>query len=287
MRRVVIMEPADATSTTSTSPSATIPSPRWSPARRPRSSFGPTYPASLAGPRYPDGIPILDEEELTGLIRREAVDEVLAYLRPRARDGHAQGLAGARGRSGLHPAGPEVHHGRELDAGRRGLRGPDRLRQEPDQPPGRPDPARRRPLGRARSPSDAVRRPRGDARAAVRHVEEIDASNPTVEERKYKTPVEMGMDVRRRRLRGDACARPRTRRRGHLGRREQRLLLLRPADFELGGRPTRPHTSPPTIPARSTSGWPTSGRNKVDSTSAKAVAKVVANGLSATRMRRS
>jgi predicted GTPase len=38
------------------------------------------YPASLAGPLYPDGIPIVAEERLADLIRSEAVDEVvLAY----------------------------------------------------------------------------------------------------------------------------------------------------------------------------------------------------------------
>src|SRR5512140_1278787 len=35
-----------------------------------------TFPASLAGARYPDGIPIVDERELADLIRREHVDEV-------------------------------------------------------------------------------------------------------------------------------------------------------------------------------------------------------------------
>jgi predicted GTPase len=39
-----------------------------------------TYPSSLAGPRYPDGIEILPEEELSVLIRSRDVDEVvLAY----------------------------------------------------------------------------------------------------------------------------------------------------------------------------------------------------------------
>ncbi|MFI5053397.1 MAG: GTPase, partial [Acidimicrobiia bacterium] len=39
-----------------------------------------TYPASLAGPRYPDGIPIRPEHELAEIVRREHVDEVvLAY----------------------------------------------------------------------------------------------------------------------------------------------------------------------------------------------------------------
>jgi predicted GTPase len=41
---------------------------------------GRTYPPSLAGPLYPDGIPILPEEQLTGLVREHHVDEVvLAY----------------------------------------------------------------------------------------------------------------------------------------------------------------------------------------------------------------
>ncbi len=41
---------------------------------------GRTYPASLAGPLYPDGIPIVAEDTLTELVRREGVDEVvLAY----------------------------------------------------------------------------------------------------------------------------------------------------------------------------------------------------------------
>lgn len=41
---------------------------------------GRVYPPSLAGPRYPDGIPIVDEERLPELIKTHAVDEVvLAY----------------------------------------------------------------------------------------------------------------------------------------------------------------------------------------------------------------
>jgi len=41
---------------------------------------GRVYPPSLAGPRYPDGIPIRPEEELTQLIREHKADEViLAY----------------------------------------------------------------------------------------------------------------------------------------------------------------------------------------------------------------
>ena len=41
---------------------------------------GRVYPPSLAGPRYPQGIPIRSEEELAELVREHAVDEVvLAY----------------------------------------------------------------------------------------------------------------------------------------------------------------------------------------------------------------
>jgi predicted GTPase len=38
---------------------------------------GRTYPPSLAGPRYPNGIPIHPEEELGALVGRESVDEVV------------------------------------------------------------------------------------------------------------------------------------------------------------------------------------------------------------------
>ncbi len=38
---------------------------------------GRVYPPSLAGPRYPDGISIVAEEELDGLLRRERVDQVV------------------------------------------------------------------------------------------------------------------------------------------------------------------------------------------------------------------
>ena len=35
------------------------------------------YPVSLAGPRYPDGIRILDERDLAEICTREAIDEVV------------------------------------------------------------------------------------------------------------------------------------------------------------------------------------------------------------------
>jgi predicted GTPase len=38
---------------------------------------GRVYPAELAGPGYPDGVPIVAEEELADLVRREEIDEVV------------------------------------------------------------------------------------------------------------------------------------------------------------------------------------------------------------------
>jgi predicted GTPase len=38
---------------------------------------GRIYPAALAGPLYPQGIPVLPEEDLPRLIREEQVDEVI------------------------------------------------------------------------------------------------------------------------------------------------------------------------------------------------------------------
>jgi len=38
---------------------------------------GRIYPAALAGPHYPQGIPIVSEEDLAGLIRRERADQVV------------------------------------------------------------------------------------------------------------------------------------------------------------------------------------------------------------------
>src|SRR4029079_4274931 len=38
---------------------------------------GRVYPAELAGGGYPDGIPILAEEELADIVRREEIDDVV------------------------------------------------------------------------------------------------------------------------------------------------------------------------------------------------------------------
>src|SRR6266511_2891556 len=68
---------------------------------------GRVYPAELAGEGYPDGIPILPEGDLAELVR-------------------------ARGRSGIRAPLPARHDAHVVEAVRRNLRRPHRLRQEPD-----------------------------------------------------------------------------------------------------------------------------------------------------------
>ena len=66
---------------------------------------GRAYPASLAGPGYPNGIPIVPEDELPTLLRREKIDEVvLAYSDlPHLEVMHKASIALAGGASFLLP----------------------------------------------------------------------------------------------------------------------------------------------------------------------------------------
>jgi predicted GTPase len=156
-----------------------------------------TYPASLAGPRYPEGIPIHPEDELTALVSGELVDEVVfAYsdvaheqVMHRASAVLAAGadftLLGPRStmiespkpvvavcavRTGSGKSQTSLAVGRALlDAGIR--------------------------VGLIRHPMpyhdlEAIRVQRFET------IAEIDASNPTIEEREeYERPVEAGMLV--------------------------------------------------------------------------------------------
>jgi predicted GTPase len=155
------------------------------------------YPASLAGPRYPDGIPIHPEDELTALVSGELVDEVVfAYsdvsheqVMHRASAALAAGadftLLGPRStmiesprpvvavcatRTGSGKSQTSLAVGRALlDAGVR--------------------------VGLIRHPMpyhdlEAIRVQRFET------IAEIDASNPTIEEREeYEHPVKEGMVV--------------------------------------------------------------------------------------------
>jgi len=154
-----------------------------------------TYPASLAGERYPYGIPIVPESELAALIRSENVDEVvLAYS-----DLSHQAV--------MHKASIALAAGADFK-----LLGPDSTMLQSTKPvvavcavrtgSGKSQTSRR--VGKilldAGLKVALVRHPMpyGDLeRMRVQRfatLADIDASNPTVEEREeYELPVEMGM----------------------------------------------------------------------------------------------
>ena len=153
------------------------------------------YPASLAGPRYPDGIPIRPEEELTELVREHGVDEVvLAY-------------SDLKHETVMHKASIALAAGADFR-----LLGPDATMLGSSKPVVAVC-AVRTGCGKSQT-SRAVGRILLDAGlrvALVRHpmpygdleamrvqrfetLEEIDASDPTVEEREeYEEPVRLGM----------------------------------------------------------------------------------------------
>jgi predicted GTPase len=153
------------------------------------------YPSSLAGPRYPEGIPIRPEHELTDLIRSEGVDEVvLAYSDLSHEDV-------------MHKASTVLAAGADFR-----LLGPDATMLESRKPvvavcaartgSGKSQTSRR--IGKLLLDEGLkvalVRHPMpyGDLEAMrvqrFATLEDIDASHPTIEEREeYEAPVELGM----------------------------------------------------------------------------------------------
>jgi predicted GTPase len=153
------------------------------------------YPASLAGPRYPQGIPIRPEEELTQLVREHDVDEViLAY-------------SDLRHETVMHKASIALAAGADFR-----LLGPDATMLRSSKPVvavcatrtgcGKSQTSRKvgQVLLAAGLKVALVRHPMpyGDLEAMrvqrFATLDEIDASHPTVEEREeYEEPVRMGM----------------------------------------------------------------------------------------------
>jgi predicted GTPase len=153
------------------------------------------YPAALAGPRYPNGIPIRPEHELTDLIKGESADEVvLAYSDLSHEDV-------------MHKASTVLAAGADFT-----LLGPKATMIESKKPivavcavrtgSGKSQTSRK--VGRilldAGLKVALVRHPMpyGDLEAMrvqrFASIEEIDATHPTIEEREeYELPVEMGM----------------------------------------------------------------------------------------------
>jgi predicted GTPase len=153
------------------------------------------YPPSLAGPLYPQGIPIRPEEELTQLVREHGVDEViLAY-------------SDLKHETVMHKASLALAAGADFR-----LLGPDATMLRSSKPViavcavrtgcGKSQTSRKvgRTLLDAGLRVALVRHPMsyGDLEAMrvqrFATLEEIDASHPTVEEREeYEEPVRLGM----------------------------------------------------------------------------------------------
>ena len=154
-----------------------------------------TYPGSLAGPLYPDGIPIVPESQLVALIGAEAVDEVVfAYSDIAHVDVmHKASIVMAAG-ADFRLAGPAATMLRStkpvvgIGAVRTGCG-----KSQTTRAVGRLllDAGLRVALIRHPMPYGDLEAMRVQRFASLA---DIDASNPTVEEREeYEAPVEMGM----------------------------------------------------------------------------------------------
>ncbi len=155
------------------------------------------YPAPLAGPRYPQGIPIRAEDDLIELIEGEEVDEVVF------------GYSDVGYEHVMHRAEAALAAGADFT-----LLGPRSTMLESSNPVVSVC-AVRTGAGKSQTSREVGRilRQRGLSVGLVRHpmpyhdleemqvqrfasIEEIDASNPTIEEREeYEAPVEMGIVV--------------------------------------------------------------------------------------------
>ena len=155
-----------------------------------------TYPPSLAGDRYPNGIPIVPEHDLAEIVRREQVDEVVfAYSDVSHEDVmHRASIALAAG-ADFTLLGPRATMLHVPQASRRGVRDPDGRRQEPDESPDRSD-ACSTPGFASRSCATPCRTATWNGCAVQRFatLADIDAADPTIEEREeYELPVALGM----------------------------------------------------------------------------------------------
>jgi predicted GTPase len=155
------------------------------------------YPASLAGPLYPDGIPIRPEEELVDIVRAEEVDEVVLSYSDLSHE------------DVMHRASRVLAAGADFT-----LLGPQAMMLEASKPVVAVTAVR---TGCGKSPTSRrigsvllaaglqvglVRHPMpyGDLEAMrvqrFTSVDDIDAAHPTLEEREeYEIPVSMGMTV--------------------------------------------------------------------------------------------
>ena len=156
---------------------------------------GRRYPAALAGPLYPEGIPILPESELAELVRERSVDEVVfAYsdvTHEHVMHLASRALAAGAGFRLLAPAATELPSSKPVVAVCAVRTGGG---QEPDDPLPR---AASCGTPAAGSRSSATRCPTATWRArpcsASRRYEDLDAADCTIEEREeYEPHIDAG-----------------------------------------------------------------------------------------------
>jgi predicted GTPase len=156
-----------------------------------------TYPASLAGPRYPSGIPIHPEEDLAGLIGREQIDEVVFAYSDVSYD-HvmhraAAGLAAGPDFTMLGPSSTMLESSRPVVAVCAVRTGSGK--SQTSREVGRILLARGLRVALLRHPMPYHDLPAMRAQRFAT-VADVDASHATIEEREeYETPLEMGMVV--------------------------------------------------------------------------------------------
>ena len=114
------------------------------------------YPASLAGPLYPEGIPIHSQDELISLIKEFDVDEcVFSYSDVPYAEVMRLG-AKIRSRCRFFNDGAQEHYTEKHETSHRRRCGTDRLWKKPNKPPNNRDTDEQRFQSDRYSPSDAI-----------------------------------------------------------------------------------------------------------------------------------
>ena len=127
------------------------------------------FPAELAGPRYPDGIPIFPESELPRLVREHAIDEVLfAYSDVAHVDLMHKASLVLSLRRRLQAARPDGHHGPRPPSRSSASARCARASASPASLGASSSGCAIGAEGRRHPPPDAVPRPERDARRALR-----------------------------------------------------------------------------------------------------------------------
>ena len=93
---------------------------------------GRTYPPELAGPHYPEGIPIVDESDLADLCRRESIDRVVFAYSDISYDKLMRAASRSMSTGALRATGTETQHAAIESPRHRSVRSTHRVRKVPN-----------------------------------------------------------------------------------------------------------------------------------------------------------